>query len=128
MDLIERLHRQSAAGLVAPLLERLIDEIDYLSLWRQEEDEVDVDREANIHELISAARHYDTGVGSLFAGAAVAGDDEGTAGFRETAGELEPVEAPSLQVFLEQIMMGPSTMWSSIKVKRVTSVTSKRVL
>jgi len=102
VDLIGRLHRQSAAGLVAPVLERLIDEIDYLSLWRQEEDEVDVDREANIHELISAARHYDTGAGSLFTGAAVPGYDQGVASVREAEGGLEPVEPPSLQGFLEQ--------------------------
>jgi len=96
VDLIERLHRQSAAGLVAPLLERLIDEIDYLSVWRQEEDEVDVDREANIHELISAARHYDSGAGSLFSGRAMSGDETGT------EGQSEPLEPPSLQGFLEQ--------------------------
>lgn len=96
VDLIERLQRQSAAGLVGPLLERLIDEIDYLSLWRQEEDEVDVDREANIHELISAARHYDSGAGSLFSGRAMSGDETGT------EQESEPLEPPSLQGFLEQ--------------------------
>ena len=96
VDLIERLQRQSAAGLVGPLLERLIDEIDYLSLWRQEEDEVDVDREANIHELISAARHYDSGAGSLFSGRAMSGDETGT------EGQSEPLEPPSLQGFLEQ--------------------------
>ncbi len=89
VDLIERLHRQSAAGLVAPLLERLIDEIDYLSLWRQEEDEVDVDREANIHELISAARHYDASSESLFTG-------------RDSGVPAEAAaEPPSLQGFLE---------------------------
>jgi DNA helicase-2/ATP-dependent DNA helicase PcrA len=89
VDLIERLHRQSAAGLVAPLLERLIDEIDYLSLWRQEEDEVDVDREANIHELISAARHYDASSESLFTG-------------RDSVVPAEAAsEPPSLQGFLE---------------------------
>jgi DNA helicase-2/ATP-dependent DNA helicase PcrA len=96
VDLIERLQRQSAAGLVGPLLERLIDEIDYLSLWRQEEDEVDVDREANIHELISAARHYDSGAGSLFSGRAMSGEETGT------EGQSEPLEPPSLQGFLEQ--------------------------
>lgn len=59
VDLIQRLHEQSAEGQVAPLIERLIAEIDYLSLWREEYDEVDTDRAANVHELISAARQYD---------------------------------------------------------------------
>jgi DNA helicase-2/ATP-dependent DNA helicase PcrA len=59
VDLIQKLHEQSAEGRVAPLLERLIADIDYLSLWREESDEVDVDRAANVHELISAARQYD---------------------------------------------------------------------
>lgn len=59
VDLIQKLHDQSAEGKVAPLLERLITDIDYLSLWREEADEVDVDRAANVHELISAARQYD---------------------------------------------------------------------
>jgi DNA helicase-2/ATP-dependent DNA helicase PcrA len=59
VDLIQKLHEQSAAGKVAPLIERLIADIDYLSLWREESDEVDVDRAANVHELISAARQYD---------------------------------------------------------------------
>ena len=47
-DLIHRLHEHSASGKVAPLLERLITEIDYLSLWREADDEPDVDRAANI--------------------------------------------------------------------------------
>ena len=59
VDLIQKLHEQSANGQVAPLIERLIADIDYLSLWREESDEVDVDRVANVHELISAARQYD---------------------------------------------------------------------
>ena len=59
VDLIQKLHEQSADGKVAPLIERLIADIDYLSLWREEADEVDVDRAANVHELISAARQYD---------------------------------------------------------------------
>ena len=59
-DLINKLHEQSAEGRVSPLIERLISDIDYMSLWRDEEDEeADVDRAANVHELISAARHYD---------------------------------------------------------------------
>ncbi len=59
VDLIQKLHEQSAEGKVAPLIERLITDIDYLSLWREEDDEVDVDRAANVYELISAARQYD---------------------------------------------------------------------
>ena len=59
VDLVQKLHEQSAEGKVAPVIERLIAEIDYLSLWREESDEVDVDRAANVHELISAARQYD---------------------------------------------------------------------
>ena len=59
VDLIQKLHEQSADGRVAPLIERLIADIDYLSLWREETDEVDIDRAANVFELISAARQYD---------------------------------------------------------------------
>ena len=59
VDLIQKLHEQSADGKVAPLIERLIADLDYFSLWREEADEVDVDRAANVHELISAARQYD---------------------------------------------------------------------
>ncbi len=59
VDLIRKLREQSADGRVAPLIERLIADIDYLSLWREESDEVDIDRAANVFELISAARQYD---------------------------------------------------------------------
>lgn len=59
VDLIQKLHEMSADGRVAPLIERLIADIDYLSLWREESDEVDIDRAANVFELISAARQYD---------------------------------------------------------------------
>ncbi len=59
VDLIQKLHEQSADGRVAPLIERLIADIDYLSLWREETDEVDIDRAANVYELVSAARQYD---------------------------------------------------------------------
>lgn len=60
-DLINKLHEQSAEGRVSPLIERLIADIDYMALWRDDEDEeADVDRAANVHELISAARQYDT--------------------------------------------------------------------
>jgi DNA helicase-2/ATP-dependent DNA helicase PcrA len=58
-DLIGRLQEQSASGRVAPLLERLLAEIDYLSLWREDSDDVDVDRAANVFELVAAARLYD---------------------------------------------------------------------
>ena len=59
-DLINKLHEQSAEGRVSPLIERLIADIDYMALWRDDEDEeADVDRAANVHELISAARQYD---------------------------------------------------------------------
>lgn len=76
-DLIGRLNHQSADGHVAPVLERLIVEIDYLSLWKEASDEVDVDRLANVHELISAARQFDA------------------------AGEQPDSDPPSLQGFLE---------------------------
>jgi len=59
VDLIQKLHEQSSDGRVAPLIEKLIADIDYLSLWREENDEVDIDRAANVFELISAARQYD---------------------------------------------------------------------
>ena len=77
VDLISRLHQMSGDGLVAPVLERLIADIDYLSLWKEDADSVDVDRQANVHELISAARQFD----------ATAEDETG--------------EIPSLQGFLE---------------------------
>lgn len=88
-DLINRLHEQSSDGQVAPLIERLITEIDYLSLWREEDDEVDVDREANVFELISAARQYDAAAEDLF----LVGD--------ASEYTLERPERPSLQGFLE---------------------------
>ncbi|MGV2341869.1 MAG UNVERIFIED_CONTAM: hypothetical protein LVR18_50520 [Planctomycetaceae bacterium] len=59
-DLIQRLHDQSSEGRVAPLLERLITEIDYMSLWKDDNEEPDEDRAANVYELISAARQYDS--------------------------------------------------------------------
>lgn len=88
-DLIQKLHEQSADGKVAPLIERLIADIDYLSLWREEADEVDVDRAANVYELVSAARQYDA-----------LGED----GELEENGETStqsPDDPPSLQGFLE---------------------------
>lgn len=77
-DLIHRLHHLAAEGHVAQTLERLIADIDYLSLWKEESDEVDVDRLANVHELISAARQYDASC------------------------EAEDAEPPSLQGFLDR--------------------------
>jgi len=59
-DLIQRLHDQSSDGRVAPLLERLITEINYMSLWKDDNEEPDEDRAANVYELISAARQYDS--------------------------------------------------------------------
>ncbi|MCH2200322.1 MAG: UvrD-helicase domain-containing protein [Fuerstiella sp.] len=58
-DLIERLHEQSAQKSVSSLIEQLLAETDYQSLWRDHDNEIDQDRAANIHELISAARHYE---------------------------------------------------------------------
>jgi DNA helicase-2/ATP-dependent DNA helicase PcrA len=88
-DLIRKLHEQSADGRVAPLIERLITEIDYLSLWREEADEVDVDRLANVHELISAARQYDA-----------AGDNDSNESADTQQFRIQE-DAPSLQGFLE---------------------------
>lgn len=88
-DLINRLHEQSATGQVAPVLERLIAEIDYLALWREVDDEVDVDREANVYELVSAARQYDSAAEDLL----IVGDS--------SEYTLEHPEKPSLQGFLE---------------------------
>ena len=80
-DLILKLHQQAADVGVAGLIEKLISEIDYLSLWTGEFDEVDQDRLANVHELVNAARQYDaTNDGDD-------GDDDS--------------EPPSLQGFLE---------------------------
>ena len=97
VDLIRKLHEQSADGRVAPLIERLIADIDYLSLWREESDEVDIDRAANIFELISAARQYDA-AGEFDA------DDEIDAGADDELFSPLPGGAhdpPSLQGFLE---------------------------
>lgn len=58
-DLIVKLCEQAGDGKVAALIERLIAEIDYLALWKDENDEVDQDRFANVHELVNAARLYE---------------------------------------------------------------------
>ncbi|HQX52596.1 MAG TPA: UvrD-helicase domain-containing protein [Planctomycetaceae bacterium] len=93
VDLIQKLHEMSADGRVAPLIERLISDIDYLSLWREESDEVDIDRAANVFELVSAARQYDA-----------AGEMEEEDNTDATARAVLPGSAhdiPSLQGFLE---------------------------
>jgi len=92
VDLIQKLHEQSADGRVAPLIERLIADIDYLSLWREESDEVDVDRAANVFELISAARQYD---------AAVEPDDDDDHDDLPALLSAGTYDPPSLQGFLE---------------------------
>ena len=97
VDLIRKLHEQSSDGRVAPLIERLIADIDYLSLWREESDEVDIDRAANVFELISAARQYD-------AAGENEDDEEDDAG--GDVDLLSPLpggadDPPSLQGFLE---------------------------
>ena len=76
-DLIERLHARSAQESVPSLIEQLLAEIDYLSLWRDHDNEIDQDRAANVHELINAARQY------------------------EQLMQEEEDDAPSLQGFLE---------------------------
>jgi len=76
-DLIHRLHKHSATQSVASLIEELLGEIDYLSLWRDSDNEVDQDRAANVYELVSAARQF------------------------EQLSEEEDNETPSLQGFLE---------------------------
>lgn len=58
-DLIRRLQQKSRDGAVSSLIEQLMAEIDYLSLWKDENDEVDQDRKANIYELVNAARIYE---------------------------------------------------------------------
>ncbi len=58
-DLIQRLHEHSAQESVSTLIEELLGEIDYLSLWRDADNEVDQDRAANVYELISAARQFE---------------------------------------------------------------------
>ncbi|MCA9037047.1 MAG: exodeoxyribonuclease V subunit gamma [Planctomycetaceae bacterium] len=78
VDLIQRLQEVSAEGKAAAVLERLIAEIDYLKIWSEADDEVDVDRVANVHELITSARQYDA------------------------MEPLNPEEPNSLQGFLEQ--------------------------
>ena len=88
-DLIQRLHTLSADGRVAPLLERLITEIDYMALWKDDNEEPDEDRAANVYELISAARQYD--------GSAPNEDDDQT-----IPAPADPTaDPPSLQGFLE---------------------------
>ncbi len=58
VDLIHKLHKRSAQLGVPELIEKLIAEVDYLSLWADDYDEVDQDRKANVYELVRAARIY----------------------------------------------------------------------
>ncbi|MEO2014514.1 MAG: UvrD-helicase domain-containing protein, partial [Fuerstiella sp.] len=58
VDLIHKLHKRSAQLGVPELIEKLMAEIDYLSLWADDYDEVDQDRKANVYELVRAARIY----------------------------------------------------------------------
>ncbi|MEZ6133095.1 MAG: UvrD-helicase domain-containing protein [Planctomycetaceae bacterium] len=58
--LIGKLHKYSQKGRVAKLIKKLITEINYLTLWKDANEEVDQDRVANIYELVSAARLYET--------------------------------------------------------------------
>ncbi|MGB4739956.1 MAG: UvrD-helicase domain-containing protein, partial [Fuerstiella sp.] len=58
-ELMATLSQRATTGTVHGLIERLISEINYMSLWKDENDEVDQDRRANVHELINAARLYE---------------------------------------------------------------------
>lgn len=75
-ELVESLSEYAQSGNVHKVIERLISEINYMSLWKDENDEVDQDRRANVHELINAARLYEDA-------------------------EMDPDNPPSLQGFLE---------------------------
>ncbi len=78
-DIIRRLQEQAAQESVAGVIERLLAEIDYLALWRDDDNEIDQDRAANVYELISAARQYE-------AQAAETDDVPSLQGFLELAG------------------------------------------
>lgn len=106
VDLILKLHEQSAHGLVAPLIERLIAEIDYLSLWQEDGDDVDVDRAANVYELVSAARQYDGAAEERMNGSGEDDDEDSSDGaddgsLESFAGNSSVEDPPSLQGFLE---------------------------
>lgn len=58
-ELMDSLADASLKCSVDALIERLIGEINYMSLWLDENDEVDQDRRANVFELINAARLYE---------------------------------------------------------------------
>jgi len=75
-EMIQSLNKYAQKGKVAKLIEKLIGQINYLSLWKDADDEVDTDRKANIHELVNAARLYE-------------------------ASQDTPENPPSLQGFLE---------------------------
>ncbi|MBL8812637.1 MAG: UvrD-helicase domain-containing protein [Planctomycetaceae bacterium] len=102
VDLILKLHEQSAQGHVAPLIERLISEIDYLSLWQEGGDEIDVDRAANVYELVSAARQYDSAAEERMSAGTGAADSDSDSELPNTSVMNSGVEdPPSLQGFLE---------------------------
>ena len=98
VDLIQKLHEQSSDGRVAPLIERLIADIDYLSMWREDTDEADIDRAANIFELITAARQYDA-LGEIDEDA---NDEEEDNQNVLSSPPGNTYDLPSLQGFLEQ--------------------------
>ena len=58
-DLIHRLQEKGKSGRVSQLIKQLIAEINYMALWKDENDEVDQDRAANVHELVNAAKLYE---------------------------------------------------------------------
>lgn len=58
-ELIENLAEAALKCRVDALIERLIGETNYMSLWLDENDEVDEDRRGNVYELINAARLYE---------------------------------------------------------------------
>lgn len=109
VDLIERLNDQSADGKVARLLERIIDETGYLSLLSEDEDDIDADRQANIHELISAARQYDATADESATDAAeldAADDPRDRRNVAISGTDTDTgTESPSLQGFLELVML-----------------------
>ena len=113
VDLIQRLAEVAADGHVAPVLERLIAETDYLSLWKESEDQVDVDRQANVHELITAARQFDE--------TSEEDSEDGTSlqGFLELAGlssEVDSVDASRGAVTLMTIHAAKGLEFDSVYV------------
>lgn len=72
-ELIENLAEAATKCRVDALIERLIGEINYMSLWVDENDEVDEDRRGNVYELINAARLYEEAQQSTEATASLQG-------------------------------------------------------